>query len=176
MLTFIAIAATGFAAYGPPTNEDAFGAYIAHILEPVRESGDVIREAALHYSLDFPSDVVLQRCVRKQDRQVFFENGVVQVFGGYECIMEVWPNAEPSFRTSGFFRHDGFDWVYHGPVGESIIPSPSKFDSNRDKGRIINKPGALSYEGDPKNPMNPDYNPYAKFFDETGWVQDEPRY
>jgi len=26
MLTFFVIAATGFAAYGPPTNEDAFGA------------------------------------------------------------------------------------------------------------------------------------------------------
>lgn len=176
MLTFFVIAAAGYAAYGPPTNEDAFGAYIAHILEPVRESGDVIREAELHYSYDFPSDVLLQRCVRKKNRKVVFENGVVQYFGGYECIMEVWPNAEPSFRTSGFLRHDGAIWVYHGPGRRVAIPSPSEFDPSHDKGQIINKPGALSYEGDPKHPMNPDYNPYGDYFDDTGWVQDDPGY
>ncbi len=174
MLTFAVIAAAGFAAYGPPTNEDAFAAYITPILAPVRQSGEVIREAEAHYRPDFPSDVILQRCVRKQDHKVILANGVVEFHGGYDCIFEVWPNGEPAFRTSGFFRHDGFDWVFHGPLQRARIPTPNEFSPLRGKGLIIEKSGSLNYDGNPQNPMNPDYDPYQDYFNDTGWDQEPP--
>ena len=167
MLTFLAIATAGFAAYGPPTNEDAFTAYIAPILLPVRETGDVIREAELHFRPDFPADLNLQHCVRKENHKVNLGDGIVGYFGGYDCIFEVWPHGEPAFRTSGFFHYDGFEWVFYGPVKRSQIPSPEAFDPIRDKGRFDTKPGSLTYDGDPRNPVNPSYTPYEDFFEET---------
>ena len=165
MLNFLAIAAAGYAAYGPPTNENAFDAYIARILAPARFAGDVLEEERLHQRLDFPSDVILQRCIRRQQREVVLESGAVDHFGGYDCIFEVWPNGEPSFMTFGFFRHDGLEWIYYGPMPETDIPLPSEFDRDRTKGNFVAKPGALPYGGMPENPINPQNTPYQDFYE-----------
>lgn len=173
MFGYLLIAA-GFAAYGPPTSQDAYYAFTDRILVDVREIGDVLAEEELKYQPTFPFDLLLERCVRKQDRKTVVENGDIEFFGGYECIMEIWPNAEASYRTIGFFRHDGFQWIYHGQIGQARIPSPAQFDPQNGLGQFETKPGSLAYDGDPNNPLNRDYNPYQDHFDITGWDRIDP--
>ena len=165
MLSLLAIAA-GYAAYGPPTNQDAYEAYTAKILVDVREAGDVLREPQLMMMTDFPSDVIIERCVPRAEREVRHANGAVVRYNGYDCIVEVWPNAEPPYRTSGFYRHNGFEWEYFGPVQEVRVPSPNQFARDRNSGQMVTKPGAVNYDGSPNNPINDDYDPYQALFDE----------
>jgi hypothetical protein len=162
----IFVIAAGFAAYGPPTNQDAFEAFTARILVEVRESGDALREPELIFAPDFPLDVEIERCVPRAERAVRMETGAIVQYNGYDCIVEVWPNAQPPYRTSGFYRHTGFEWEYYGPIQEVYVPSPSQFAPNRGGGQMVTKPGAITYDGSPSNPINDGYDPYQALFDE----------
>ena len=168
----IVMALASAAAYGPPTSHDAFEAFTDRILVEVREMGDVLREEEISYFPSYPSDVRLERCVPRAERRVRLRNGAIVSYSGHECILEVWPNAEAPYRTSGFFRHDGFRWRYHGPVQETPVPSPSDFDRQSGEGELVLKAGALAYDGNPKNPLNEDYDPYEALRNSAPWLDE----
>jgi len=175
MLYFVLLA-SGFAAYGAPTNHDAYQAFIDRILVDARESGDVLREESGWAQSNVPLDVIIERCVRKQNRKVPLRNGGVEFYAGYDCILEVWPKTEAPYRTWGFFRHDGFSWHFHGPARAAYLPSPDEFDPFGRSGETITKSGSLDYDGDPKNPLNENYDPYRDFFDQTKWNENYTNY
>jgi len=161
----LALLFQGLTAYQAPTSEDAYEAYIAPILADVREAGDVLSEPRLRQARNFPFDITLERCLPRSQRAVRLKNGALARYDGYECLFEVWPNAEPSYRNSGFFRHNGLKWEYFGPRKHPNLPSPAEFDPIKNDGKIIVKDGALPYDGAPNNPLNANYDPYAEFFD-----------
>lgn len=164
-MTLIIALFAGFAAYGPPISSDAYEAFTARLLEDLHYAGDILREPEIRAADNFPSDVILQRCAPRDQRKVRLGNGDVAFYAGYECIMEVWPNALPSYRTVGFYRHNGVAWEYHGPIQAVAIPSPSKFDPIKGDGEIITKEGSLLYDGDPDHPFNETYDPYQNILD-----------
>lgn len=172
MFPFLVIAA-GFAAYGPPSNYDAYEAFTARILVDVRETGDVLREPEIKQAPGFPSDLMLERCEPREHRAVHLRNGAVVRYNGYDCIMEVWPNANPPYRTTGFFRHNGFEWEYHGAIQAVDVPSPGKFSRDHDRGKMVTKPGSVAYDGDPDNPINDDYDPYKEILRDYEGDRDE---
>lgn len=166
----LAILLQGLAAYPAPTSQDAYDAFTDRILVDVRYSGDVLAEPTIREGADFPQEIVLHRCVARDQRAVKLGNGAVVRYRGYDCIFEVFPNAEPAFRSAGFFRHDGMTWEYYGPVRPITVPSPSEFDPIRRDGDIIGKPGSIIYDGSPRDPVNENYNPYRDLFDASDRV------
>lgn len=165
MMLLAAIAMQGFAAYGAPTSEDALEAFVTPILAKVRYYGDALDEPRIRALPDFPFDISLERCLPRAARKVRLDNGQYVSYRGYECVFEVWPNAEPSYRNSGFFRHNGLTWEYYGPRRTPDLPTPAEFDPIKGDGRLLTKDGSLAYEGDPENPLNEGYDPYAAFFE-----------
>ena len=172
MTSLIIILASGIAAYGPPSSYDAYEAITNRILVDLYERGDVLREENRRNADDFPSDVVIHRCAKKNHRATRTDDGVVRHLGGFNCAFEIFPNARPSYRIFGFFRYNGFEWEYHGPLRETRLPGPSAFDSQHGAGEPILKPGSVAYEGDPRNPLNPDYNPYSDLLGRSGEFDD----
>lgn len=153
-------------AYAPPTDRDVYEAFIANILEPIRFSGQVLVEPIIRQRPEFPAELVIERCAARNDRAVLVADGFYARFDGYECVFEIFPNAEPSFRSVGFFRFDGLEWIYHGPA--KAVSAPSfilKDNNNNTANKIILKDGALQYEGAPRNPFNENYDPYEDLFD-----------
>lgn len=172
---FVTLLASGIAAYGPPTSQNAYDAITDRILVLVRESGDVLYEDELAKRPEFPSDIVIQRCAKKNNRATKLESGYIKYLGGYDCLVEVRPNGDPPYTTAGFFRHNGFEWEYHGPVREPNNPIGIKFLDQEEPGEFILKEGSLPYEGDPANPLNPSYNPYQALFPEVDVIRERQR-
>ena len=66
---------------------------------------------------------------------------MIKYYSGYECIIEVWPIGAPSFLTPGFFRYDGYQWIYHGTPYATDLPPLADFDPSPEaKGRTARKP------------------------------------
>ncbi|NNL90259.1 MAG: hypothetical protein HKP25_14435 [Marinicaulis sp.] len=157
----LALIAAGYAAYGAPSNEDAYVAFTARVMEPWAETGDVIREAEIRTHPEFPAAVVLERCENRVAREIVPPLGGIEVTNGYECIQEIILNGSTRYRNVGFYRHQGLNWEYYGPVQESNIPMLSRFSKPR-RGEEEAKPGALTYDGAPEDPFNAKFdNPYA---------------
>ena len=170
-MSFVVIIAAGAVAYGPPSNQSAYQAFTDEILVEVQYSGDYISEQELRSKDDFPSAVNVVRCIGKSDRKVRISSGRIAYYDGYDCAVEVLPNGEAPYRTFGFFRHNGLQWEYHGPMRASR--QPKNFGSPRNKDPVLEKPGALEYEGDPRNPFNEGYNPYRDHFETFERVEAE---
>ena len=161
----LALIAAGYAAYGAPSNEDAYAAFTARMMGPWAETGDVLREADIRAHPDFPAAVVLQRCENRIAREIKPPIGGIEVTNGYECIQEIVLNGSTRYRNVGFYRHQGLRWEYYGPVQETLVPMLSKFSKPR-TGAEATKPGALVYDGDPQDPFNERYdNPYKDILD-----------
>ncbi len=165
-MLFLLVIAASAAASGPPTNHNAFEAFTARILVDVREAGNILAEPALMRAPTFPLEVQIERCTKRDNREVRVPSGAILHLSGHDCIIEVWPNADPPYRTAGFFRNTGYEWEYYGPVREVFVPSPSNFAPKNDIGRMITKPGSINYDGTPADPFNEGYDPYQALFDE----------
>jgi len=165
-MILLTMVAAGFAAYGPPDNHGAYIAVTNRVLAREEIQGLPVYEQAVATSPMFPSEVTLERCVRRQDKQVKLPNGAEIQLGGYDCIIEIWPNAAPSYRTTGFFHHDGFEWNYYGPVSESNTPSISAFTAEKTYGGFVARPGSTEDLSERDNAANNrGYNPYREQFE-----------
>ncbi len=164
MMLTVLIAAS-YVAYAAPTHDEAYSSYTARVLEAWREKGAITQMERIRKEPYFPTDISIERCERRRDREVIRPSGEFARVAGYECIMEIWPNSAPSFRSPGFFYHDGVEWIYFGAIHETPTPSLSEFNPLRDEGAFILKEGAQGYDGAPRNPYYDNYDPYGRLFD-----------
>jgi hypothetical protein len=161
----LAVIAASFPTYAAPSHQEAYDAFTEKVLIVWRERGDVIAAEKFRQDPNFPADLLLERCEPRLPEEVVRPSGEIGRFAGYDCIMEVWPNTEPSFRTFGFFYHDGFEWVYSGAVYGRKIPALEQFQPLKNEGDFILKDGAQNYDGYPNSPFYNDYDPYKKLFE-----------
>ena len=156
----IAALAANAVAYGPPSADHAYEAFVRRTL--VNDYAVVTAEVALRPN--FPVSLSIHRCVGKIDRLVRFPNGGAAKHDGYDCLIEVSPNDAPPYRTAGFFHYDGVGWQYHGPimienVGQATLTLREE-DREAPNERYRLDGGDVSI-GDVNNPLHPDYDPYA---------------
>lgn len=167
MNMFITLMAAGYAAYAAPTHEQALEAYADERIREWLSLGDVLREDIVRSAPQFPSRVFVERCINKNDYPVERLSGEFFRVDGYRCMIEVFPNGEPSYRLAGFFYHDGNRWWFYGVFKPTRVPTASEFDPLNDEGEMILKPGTLNYDGTPDHPFNDDYDPYKSLFLES---------
>ncbi|MEM8770687.1 MAG: hypothetical protein AAGD92_03450 [Pseudomonadota bacterium] len=160
----IILAASGIG-YGAPSSEIAYEAYVERLVNSSRFAGDVLGADNIREQAAYPFALQLDRCVARRDHPIRLSREIVARYDGYECVMEIWPNGEPAYRTFGFFRYTGLDWEYHGSVAPRFDRLRMDFNLLDDNGEILTKPGALPYEGDPDDPFNDDINPYDELLD-----------
>ena len=163
-LLFISFVVVG---YPPPTSEDIHTAYIDKLIGPIVESGDYLALPRMSQTPRYPTHVQLFDCMGVKERAVIEDHGGERSYAGYHCIFEVAPNAEPSFSTYGFFRFDGVRWRFYGAMLQEHMPRAGDFLQFHNGGEIVTKPGALDYDGMPRNAVNYGVDPYEGLFDST---------
>ncbi|MEO0695143.1 MAG: hypothetical protein AAFY84_03510 [Pseudomonadota bacterium] len=152
-------AATSIAALTPPPSngdanlavEDAWqrrNGIMGTFLEPGQDLGFASR----------PTNVMIERCTREDNRSVQGDNGVRIEVPGYDCIVTIFPVAQPAYKTPAFFHYSGYGWRaevnLREPIGlEQERLQPSTFGSKQSP-----KPGAIDYDG--RRGIDPNYNPY----------------
>jgi hypothetical protein len=141
------------AAY-PPTQEDAARAVAAELpgggslgLDPMQPGHD--------------GGVRLERCVRNESFEVAAPFGGSVLIAGHECVLTISRLARPDYAVRGFFHHDGIDWRYYGPTGESLVAETQTYGVNGAFSTVAPKPGSILYRGGAPGDVQ---DPYRRIF------------
>ena len=171
----IAAIAAGYVAYAAPSHEDAYEAFADRVLEAWTERGQSAAHFRVRREPNFPAFLTVERCEQRKEQDIIRPSGVPDRESGYDCLLEVFPNAAPNFRTRGFFYYDGLEWVYFGAIYPRDIPNLSEFNSLDGEGEFTLKEGAQDYDGTPRNPYYDNYDPYRELYRSSD-KYDQPNY
>lgn len=122
------------------------------------ESGEDIDASPI-----LPAQAVLERCERKDRRNIYGADGFLRLTEGHECVLLIVKGDEPAFRTRGFFTHDGYRWTYYGPTRAAALVDPFRIDDAFRPAALTPKDGALRYDG--LTGAFGEYDPYARILD-----------
>lgn len=155
------------AAY-PPTQEDAARAVVAEL-----PGGGA-------FSLDpkkpgYDGGVRLERCVRNDSFEVAAPFGGAVLVAGHECVLTISRRARPDYAVRGFFHHDGIDWRYYGPTGESLIAETQTYGINGEFSTAAPKPGSILLRGGAPGDVQDPYRRIFSGFDPLYQPDDQPR-
>ncbi len=116
MLGFLCLLVAGFPSYGPPSNADALEAIMIHYDRSATMWRDPRSARNVRSYHSQPVAVFVERCERRANKKI--PDGVNGALSkrGYECVIEIFPFADPPHRTSGFFYFEDGAWRYHGSV------------------------------------------------------------
>jgi len=153
----------GTSLLAPPSQYDALSAIQAEVANRASgyygtTSGDLtLRDG-------YPIDVHLVRCDKTLSRHIRGDVGQLITENGYDCVIDVYPVAEPHFRTYGFFYHSGYSWRYYGSLGQGLLIEIDRFDNSPTTSRRTAKQGSVLYSGQPFGKRNL-RNPYQQILD-----------
>lgn len=140
------------AASYPPTQEDAARAVAAEM-----PGGGALRNDVV---------VQLERCVRQESYETPGPFGVTVLDAGHECVLSIAVRNRPAYAVRGFFHHDGLDWRYYGPTGESLVAETQTYGINGAFSTASPKPGSVLYHGGSASDIA---DPYRRIFSGYDW-------
>ncbi len=146
-------ALAGGARFAPPSHSQALAAVQARITGEAEESYFFDATVDPERRRSFPLDVQLLKCSWNGDRRVPRPSFGVVARQGYDCVVEIFPAAQPNFRVYGFFYHTGLDWAYYGALGEAFVVQVDRYDTGLIKSRQTAREGSELYRGQPLGPV-----------------------
>lgn len=155
----------GTALFPPPSHFEALSAVQAEVTGRAESGYFADLTVDLSTRRNYPIDIQLLRCEHTLERSIPGRFSTTIGRTGYDCVMDVFPVAEPGFRISGFFYHDGLMWRYYGALDDALVIDIDRFDDGIITSRQTPKPGAIRYRGQPFS-LDSYTNPYLDILDD----------
>ncbi|MEL7489603.1 MAG: hypothetical protein AAGJ73_02700 [Pseudomonadota bacterium] len=148
----------------PPSQYEALTAVHTEVAERAARSYYGALGRDFTQSSNYPIDVHLVRCDKTLSRALLGPSGERIVENGFDCVMDIYPIAEPHFRTYGFFYHTGLEWRYYGALGAGLLIDIDRYDTSPIESQQTARDGSVLYDGQPFGKKNLQ-NPYKSIID-----------
>jgi len=132
---------------GPPTNWDAHNALVKRFTDASESSYYALSGSAISGNANFPSNVTIERCNYNNEKALPTQANFQSLVSGYDCVLTVYPNGEPSYQMLGFFMHDGFQWLLHGPTRAGLIIPLDRYENGTLSSTVTPRDGSILYDG-----------------------------